>query len=50
MPFHRLSISWTAHVTNVEVLRKTKKEREVINTEKVRTVSYTHLDVYKRQE
>ena len=30
-----LSISWTAHTTNVEVLRKMKKEREVINTVKI---------------
>ena len=34
-----LIISWTAHVTNVEVLGKMKKDTEVINT----------VDVYKRQ-
>ena len=39
-----LTILWTAHITNVEVLRKMKKERELINTVKIRTVSYTHLN------
>ena len=34
----------TAHVTNVEVLRKMKKDREVINTVKIRKLqSLGHL-------
>ena len=30
-----LTISWTAHISNIEVLRKMKEEREVINTVKI---------------
>ena len=35
-----LSISWTAQITNVEVLRKMKKEREAINTVKLTKLQY----------
>ena len=35
-----LTISWTAHITNAEVLRKVKKERKVINTVKIRKLQY----------
>ena len=39
--YHRiLSISWIAHITNVEVLRKMKKEREVVNTVSIRKLQY----------
>ena len=39
--YHRiLNISWTAHITNVEVLRKMRKERVVIKTVKIRKLQY----------
>ena len=35
-----LSISWTVHTTNIEVLRKMKKDREVVTTVKIRKLQY----------
>ena len=35
-----LCTSWTALITNVEVLKKMKNEREVINTVKIRKFQY----------
>ena len=35
-----LSTSWTAGITNVEILRKMKKEMEVISTVKIRKLQY----------
>ena len=35
-----LSISWSAHITNPEVLRKMKIEMEVTNTVKIRKLYY----------
>ena len=42
MRFYRriLSISWTGHITNVDVLSNMKKEREVIDTVKIRKLQY----------
>ena len=45
-----LSISWTAHITNIVVLRKMKKDREVINTVNIKKVSVSGTSHEKRTE